>query len=36
MLQVPEDEGAQTDTVAEGLGEEVAGQGEHPEEERED
>ena len=36
MLQVPEVEGAQTNTVDEGLGEEVASQGEHPEEERED
>ena len=36
MLQVLEIEGAQTDTVAEGLGGEAAGQGEHPEEEGED
>ena len=36
MLHVPVVEAAQTDAVAECLGEETVGQGEHPEEERED
>ena len=36
MLQVPVVEVVQTDAAVERLGEEVAGQGEHPKEERED